>query len=166
MSDDCNYGDFYSLIYNDIGYNYEKQGNVSLAENYYQKAYDLGRANTAIALSSKISTIENLSRVYSNSGRFEKALDLEREAKDMIRLESKERYENNTNSLEIFYDLEKKNEQIHQLEQISKGRTRELWMLLAIVIIAVTGCVVLYNNHKYKQKLIKQRADLSESVKN
>ncbi len=111
VSNDPNYGDFSSLIYNDIGYNYEKQGNVSLAENYYQKAYDLGRANTAISLKSKISTIENVSRVCSDSGRFKKTLALDRDAKDMIRLESKEHFENNTKSLEIFYDLEKKNEQ-------------------------------------------------------
>ncbi|WP_079666055.1 transcriptional regulator [Soonwooa buanensis] len=164
-SNDANYGDLTSLIYNNIGYNYENEGNVSLAENYYQKAYDLGRANTEIMLSSKISTIDNLSRVYSNSGRFEKALAIEREAKDMIRQESKERFDNNTKSLEIFYDTEKKNEQIHQLEQINKGRTRQLWMLLAIVIIAVAGFIVLFNNHRYKQKLIKQRADLLESEK-
>lgn len=107
-SNDANYGDLTSLIYNNIGYNYENEGNVSLAENYYQKAYDLGRANTEIMLSSKISTIDNLSRVYSNSGRFEKALAIEREAKDMIRQESKERFDNNTMSLEIFYDTEKK----------------------------------------------------------
>lgn len=165
-SNDSNYGDLTSLIYNNIGYNYENDGKLALAEDYYQKAYDLGRSNTEIMVNSKISTVDNLSRIYSNSGRFEKALALEREAKDLIRQESKERFDNNTKSLEIFYDTEKKNEQIHQLEQINKGRTRQLWMLLAIVVIVIGAFVILYNNIRYKQKLVKQRANLLESEKN
>ncbi|WP_312323329.1 hypothetical protein [Soonwooa sp.] len=38
-------------------------------------------------------------------------------------------------------------------------------MLLAIVIIAVAGFIVLFNNQRYKKKLTKQRADLLESEK-
>ncbi|MFW2136314.1 hypothetical protein ACK2M7_08560 [Chryseobacterium sp. TY4] len=45
-----------------------------------------------ITINSKISKIENVSRVCSDSGRFKKTLALERDAKDMIRLESKERF--------------------------------------------------------------------------
>ncbi|WP_300670907.1 tetratricopeptide repeat protein [Soonwooa sp.] len=165
-SKDANYVDLTSLIYNNIGYNYENEGNVSLAESYYQKAYDLGRSNTEIMLSSKISTIDNLSRIYSNSGRFEKALVIEREAKDMIQQESKERFDNNTKSLQIFYETEKKNEQIHQLELINKAYTRQLWMLLAIVIIVIAAFVILFNNIKYKHKLARQQADLLGAEKN
>ena len=153
---DDKYVQITSLTYNNIGSAYENLKKIDSAENYYLKAYNLSKNDEDIPVSTKLIIFNNLSRVYERAYQPEKALSIEREAKDMIRVNSEKQFANNTKSLEIFYKTQQKTQQIHDLE-----KQRHLYIIIIILsLIGITFLIYIFYN---KQRLHKQKTALLET---
>ena len=74
-------------------------------------------------------------------------------------------YENKRNSLEAFYNFERKNEEIKQLTEKNKIFTKQRILYLVLITISIIGIVFMVYMFIYKQKLNKQKTNLLEAEK-
>ena len=109
--------------------------------------------------------MSNLARTYENIGQLDKALQYEREAKDLIQKSNQEQFDNNTKSLEIFYKTQQKNQQIKQLEETNEIYTKQKILYIGLTLLAIAGVIFLSYMLYYKQKANKQKTDLLEAEK-
>ena len=162
---DPKYKEVTALTYNNMGSAYENLGNKVLAEEYYSKSYQLAKDNEDIFPSIKLVIMSNLARTYENIGQLDKALQYEREAKDLIQKSNQEQFDNNTKSLEIFYKTQQKNQQIKQLEETNEIYTKQKILYIGLTLLAIAGVIFLSYMFYYKQKANKQKTDLLEAEK-
>ena len=162
---DPKYKEITALTYNNMGSAYENNGDNKLALSYYTKSYLASKGNKDIFPTSRIVILNNLSRVYENLGQLNRALEYEREAKDLIQESNQEQFDNNTKSLEIFYKTEQKNQQIKQLEEKNSIYSKQKFLYIGIALLAIIGTIFLSFMFYYKQKANKQKTDLLEAEK-
>lgn len=153
---DDKFNEVRSLAYNNMGSAYENMGKMNSAEQYYLKGYFLSRDIEDFNIINKLVIMNNLSRIYEEMKQPEKALEFEREAKNLISESSERRFKNNTKALEIFYNTEQKAQQIKQLEQ-------QKWLYITIIVLAVLGIIFLIYIFYNKQKSQKQKTALLET---
>jgi len=163
---DIKYQEITAMTFNNIGSTYEMQDRIKDAEKYYMKAYDLIKQNGDIFTVNKLVVLRNLSRINENSGKLENSLAFERESLDVLKRDSQAQFDDNTKSLEIFYETEQKNQKIRELE-----KSKKLYNL--IIVLSIFGSIFLiyifyikYRSHKQKaallqveQKLLKVQQD-------
>ncbi|MFC4687626.1 tetratricopeptide repeat protein [Epilithonimonas pallida] len=156
---DDNYREVTSMTYNNIGSDYENLGQEDLAEKNYLISYNLSKDDNTILTQNKLIILDNLSRIYEQNGQFDKALNYQREAKDLIKNESEKQFNNNTKAQEIFYQTEYKNKQIEEL----KRRQR---LYLVIIVLSVFGIFSLIYFLYNRSKLHINKTALLEAEKN
>ncbi|RTZ46834.1 tetratricopeptide repeat protein [Chryseobacterium arthrosphaerae] len=121
---------FVPSIYNSIGNIYNDRRDLKTAESYFIKAYNLAKNDDKLFATARIQIIKNLSVFYEENKNFEKALYYQKEAAELIKKEGQKQFDNNTKSLEIYYDTEQKNQQIKQLEEqqsLMHGKESCIW---------------------------------------
>lgn len=154
--DDEKFKEIRLSTYNNMGSAYENLGKISLAEEYFQKAYHLSKDDDDIFTINKLVIINNLSRIYEEMKQPEKSLKFEREAQNLMSESNKKQFANNTKALEIFYSTEQKAQQIKQLE-------KERWLYIAILAFAVLSIIFLIYFFYNRQKSQKQKTALLET---
>ncbi|MCW3161298.1 transcriptional regulator [Chryseobacterium oryctis] len=162
---DNSFKDMNALIYINIGSAYEKAGQTLIAEKYYSKAYHLIKNNKDIFTTHKLILLDNLSKIYQNLNQYEKALEFEREAKNLIKEDTEKRFSNNTKALEIFYKTEQKDKHIKELKEKNEVHIKQKIIYLMISLIAFLGIICMFFILQYKHKLSKQRTSLLEAEK-
>lgn len=163
---DHTFKDITALTYNNIGSAYENLKKIDLAENYYTKAYALTKNDSTIFTIHKLVVLNNLSRIYEEKKQFVKALNLEREAKELIKEDNKKQFTNNTKALEIYYKTEQKNQHIKQLKEKNDNFEKQRFYFISIIILAVCGALFLFFMLRFKLKINKQKTNLLEAAKN
>lgn len=157
--------------YNNLGLLYERQKNDKIAEEYFLKAYAL-IPKSKVANSNEFSTIkivsflERFAGFYEKLHQPEKALKYLKEARNFEKQGYQEKYENSTKSLELFYETEKKDNQIKQLEERDKMYNKYKFLYLCIILLAIIGVIFLFYMLRYRQRLSRQKIDMLESEKN
>lgn len=160
---DKKFNEITALTYNNIGSAYENSGQNDLAEKNYLKSYQLAKDDKDVFSRVKVIIIGNLARIYELKNDFSKALQYEREAKQLIISSDQEQFDNNTKSLEIFYETEQKNQQIKQLEEKNEIYTKQKFLYIGIALLAIIGLIFLSYMLYYRIKSNKQKTDLLEA---
>ena len=160
---DKKFNEITALTYNNIGSAYENSGHNDLAEKNYLKSYQLAKDDKDVFSRVKVIIIGNLARIYELKNDFSKALQYEREAKQLIISSDQEQFDNNTKSLEIFYETEQKNQQIKQLEEKNEIYTKQKFLYIGIALLAIIGLIFLSYMLYYRIKSNKQKTDLLEA---
>ncbi|AYZ12852.1 tetratricopeptide repeat protein [Chryseobacterium arthrosphaerae] len=156
---------FVPSIYNSIGNIYNDRRNLKTAESYFIKAYNLAKNDDKLFATARIQIIKNLSVFYEENKNFEKALYYQKEAAELIKKEGQKQFDNNTKSLEIYYDTEQKNQQIKQLEEQQKSYAWQRILYLGIILLSCFLIVVLIFVLNYRQKISRQKNSLLEAEK-
>lgn len=157
--------DLQSFLYNNVGAMYMDLGRPQTAESYYLKAYQLGKENPNIYAVYRIRTLSNLANYYAESNQFKKAYEFEKETKDLIQSENQKQFDNNTKSLELFYESERKSLIINQLEEKNNNYNKQKYLLFGISILAIVGTVFMIFLLKSRQKINRQKTDILEAEK-
>lgn len=163
---DRRFDELTAQLYNNIGSITRLSGKFDEAETYLLKGYKLSKDNESVMVSNRLLIMKNLSNLYVDLKQYEKALDFEREAKELIRSENQKQFDNNTKSLEIFYKTEQKNQKIKQLEEKNKIHDQQKLLYLSIISLTIIGIVFMIFLLRFKQKINKQKTDLLEIEKN
>ncbi|MGV0846175.1 hypothetical protein ACTS9T_06240 [Empedobacter falsenii] len=144
----------------------ENKGNDKQAEKYYLKAYQIikseKKTNDISSLNIVVKTISNF---YEKNNEPSKALKFNKEALIYTQKAYEKAYENKRNSLEAFYNFERKNEEIKQLTEKNKIFTKQRILYLVLIAISIIGIVFMVYMFIYKQKLNKQKTNLLEAEK-
>ncbi|MGV0995068.1 tetratricopeptide repeat protein [Empedobacter falsenii] len=160
---DKKFNEITAFTYNNIGSAYENSENIDLAEKFYLKSYALAKDNNDIFSRVKVVILGNIARIYEKKNDLKKALQYERQAKDLISTSDQEQFDNNTKSLEIFYNTEQKNQQIKQLEEKNQIYSKQKFLYIGITLLAIAGLIFLMYMLYYKLKSNKQKTDLLEA---
>lgn len=158
-----NCSDIVALIYINIGDSYFKREEFETAKNYFLKAEELAMNDNKIFPAHKIIILNNLSITYEHLDQLDKALEYERKVKEFIQQNDQEQFDNNTKSLEIFYNTEQKNQQIKQLEEKNQIYSKQKFLYIGIILLAIAGVIFLMYMLYYKLKSNKQKTDLLEA---
>lgn len=168
---DSSFEEVKCAIYNNIARLYEKQKDYRHAEEYYLKAYGLIPKNKVVD-SNEFSTakivnfLENVVNFYGKMHQPEKELKYLKEARAFDKQGDLEKFENSTKSLELFYETEKKDNQIRQLEEKDKMYNKYKLLSLFIILLSIVGVIFLFYMLRYRQKHSKQKISLLEAEKN
>ena len=154
------------MTYNNIGSNYENVGDDKLTEEYFLKAYNLLQKKNDLITPQKVAILNNLSRWYESKNKLAEALKYEREARELVTEENKKEFENNTKNLEIYYQTEKKNQQIKNLETQNNSFLKQKILYISVIILAVAGLFFMFYNFRYRHRLNKQKTELLQWEKN
>ncbi|AZB03675.1 tetratricopeptide repeat protein [Chryseobacterium lactis] len=150
----------WSLLTN-IGYLYVLMQDNDTALKYYQKA-EIVSTDKQVTDQNRIGLYLNISKLYEKMHLFDKALVYDKKARETIIKEDKRLYENNTRSLDTFYQTEQEK---NILEEKNKSYKKyEIWYISAIISI-VLGLILLFFTLDYRQKLNKKTTSLLESEK-
>lgn len=160
---DKKFNDITALTYNNIGTAYENRGQNDLAEKKYLKSYELAKDDDNVFPRVKVTILENIARIYELKNDFPKALQYERKAKQLIITSDQEQFDDNTKSLEIFYETEQKNQQIKQLEEKNKIYSKQKFLYIGIDILAIIGLIFLSYTFYLRIKSNKQKTGLLEA---
>ncbi|MCW3161780.1 helix-turn-helix transcriptional regulator [Chryseobacterium oryctis] len=108
-------------------------------------------------------TLSYLSAAYQELGDCKNALKYQAELNDYLKNIYLNSYANNTKSLEIFYNTEKKETEIKQLQERNQSYNRErmFYFFLLILAIIILGLVIYVLKSKIKTK--KQTVELLEA---
>lgn len=147
-------------IYNNIGSVYENLENTVMAKQYYDKAYVLSKDNADINPAAKLTILNNLSRINEGQHNLAAALEYEREAKNLINEDSDKRYSENIQALELFYQVENKNNTIEQLKKTNILYNRQKFLYLAVAVLFLIGIAFLYFLFRSRQKIHEQKIEL------
>jgi len=156
---------FKALAYNNLASNYEKKGELALAEQYFEKSYELAKNNENIYYEIKAVILNNLSIIYEAQGKLKDALNIEREAKNLLKETTKKQFDENTIALETFYKTDQKNQKIIQLEEINTHNSKQKTMSILIAILAICLAIFMCFLLNYKQKINKQTTELLTAEK-
>ncbi|TGN26838.1 tetratricopeptide repeat protein [Empedobacter tilapiae] len=160
---DPKFNEITAFTYNNIGSAYENKGEIDSAEKYYLKSYTLAKDNKDVFPQVKTIILGNIARIYETKNDLSKALEYERKAKQLIIESNQEQFDNNTKSLEIFYNTEKKNQQIKQLEEKNNIYSKQKFLYIGIILLAIAGIFFLSYMLYYKLKSNKQKTDLLQA---
>ncbi|SEH32486.1 tetratricopeptide repeat protein [Chryseobacterium culicis] len=160
-----NLSSFVPAIYNTIGNIYKDRHDLHAAETYFIKAHELVKKDDKLFAAVRIQITNNLSVFYEDNKNFEKALYYQKEAADLIKKEGQKQFDNNTKSLEIFYDTEQKNMQIKELAEREKSYAWQRILYVGIIILSCFLIVVLIFVLNYRQKINRQKNSLLEAEK-
>lgn len=138
-------------------------GRKDSAEIYFLKSYEIQKDNPDILSVYKISTLNNLSIFYSTNKDFEKAYQFERESYKFIKNENQKQFDDNTKALELFYETEKKNTTILQLEEKNKDYFKQTMLIIGILILTLLGGLFMFFWLKSRLKLNRQKTDILEA---
>lgn len=166
IESDTLYQGFKILTYNNIGSTYENVGDSKLTEEYFLKAYNLLQKKNDLITPQKVAILNNLSRWYESKNKLAEALKYEREARELVTEENKKEFENNTKNLEIYYQTEKKNQQIKNLETQNSSFLKQKILYISVIILAVAGLFFMFYNFRYRHRLNKQKTELLQWEKN
>lgn len=156
--------------YNNIAILYENENKNKLAEEYYLKAYEL-IPKSKVANNYEFSTVkivsflEKFANFYEKMHQPEKELKYLKEARSFEKQGYLEKFENSTKSLELFYETEKKDNQIRQLEEKDKMYNKYKLLSLFIILLSIVGVIFLFYMLRYRQKHSKQKISLLEAEK-
>lgn len=168
---DDSFKEFRCATYNNIAFLYENNNENKLAEEYYLKAYEL-IPKSKVANNYEFSTVkivsflERFAGFYEKMHQPEKELKYLKEARDFEKQGYLEKFENSTKSLELFYETEKKDNQIRQLGERDKMYNKYKLLSLCIILLSIVGIIFLFYMLRYRQKLSKQKISLLEGEKN
>ncbi|RTZ49365.1 hypothetical protein EJ377_01530 [Chryseobacterium arthrosphaerae] len=123
---------FVPSIYNSIGNIYNDRRDLKTAESYFIKAYNLAKNDDKLFATARIQIIKNLS-VFMKKIRILKKLYIIKRSSGADQKEGQKQFDNNTKSLEIYYDTEQKNQQIKQLEEQQKSYAWQRILYLGII---------------------------------
>lgn len=144
--------------------NYQLLGNYNEAESYYFKSAHLDKGRK-LPSSYQILALENLSILYKDMGKFDKAFQSQKQASELIKKDSEIKLKDKTAALEIYYQTNEKIEEIKQLEIQNKIYSKQKFLYIGVILLSVIGIVFLISIIHYRKKINKQKTDLLQAEK-
>ncbi|AZA83290.1 tetratricopeptide repeat-containing protein [Chryseobacterium lactis] len=148
-------------LFNNIGYTYALMQDNNLALKYYLKAESMN-ADKQITDKYKVKLYLNISEAYEKLRMLDKALEYEKKCKETIIALDKRLYDDNSKSLDTFYQTEQEKNILK--EKNIAYKKYEMWYISAI-ISTVLGLILLFFTLDYRKKLNKRTTSLLESEK-
>lgn len=153
-----------SDLYLTQGCNYHLLGEFQNAEKSYFKSADLNKGPKTIS-SNQILALENLSILFNDIGKFDKAYHSQNQLLELIKKDSEIKLKDKTTALEIYYQTNEKIEKIKQLEIQNKIYSKQKLLYIGVILLSVIGIVFLISIIHYRQKINKQKTDLLQAEK-
>lgn len=153
-----------SDLYLTQGCNYHLLGDFQNAEKSYFKSADLNVSPRTIS-NNQFLALENLSILYKDMGKFDKAYESQNKVVELIKKDSDIKLKDKTTSLEIYYKTRDKIEKIKQLENENKIYSKQGVLYLIVILLSLLGIVFLISLLESRHKLNKQKTDLLEAEK-